>query len=54
MFPYYHLVFPVVGSESPCRAGLPTHQGLFQQFWLKGPWPKLGKKQQLNIKIGRN
>ena len=53
MFPYYHLVFPVVGSESPCRAGLPTHQGLFQQFWEQAPGQNWEKKQ-LNIKIGKN
>ena len=28
--------------------------GLFPAIFGKGPWPKLGKNDRLNIKIGRN
>ena len=28
--------------------------GLFPAIFGKGPWPKLGKNDQLNSKIGRN
>ena len=28
--------------------------GPFPAIFGKGPWPKLGKKDRLNIKIGRN
>ena len=28
--------------------------GLYPAILGKGPWPKLGKNDQLNIKIGKN
>ena len=31
-----------------------TRSGLFPTILGKGPWPKLGKNERLNIKIGRN
>ena len=31
----------------------PSKPGLFQQFWEKGPWPKLGKMIDLTSKLGQ-
>ena len=45
--------FQVTSSQ---RAGLKVgyYPGPFPAILGKGPWPKLGKNNQLNIKIGRN
>ena len=38
-----------------CMYLIVSHKaGLFQAILGKGPWPKLGKNDRLNIKIGRN
>ena len=60
---YYYVFFKFDNGEyptMPSRGIALIHQtivifaGLFPAILGKDPWPKLGKNDQLNIKIGRN
>ena len=47
---YAHLVNMLLKGE----VGGPALSGPFPAIFGKGPWPKLGKNNRLNIKFGRN